>query len=205
MMSEEIYGVEDVRDEFLENVLGEYSKVYSKQQVDLAVYLLNDFVSNLVGNDLVLLKVNKSQSAMSPPPYYVEAEQMVRPQPQVYGGVGPGFEEQRVQPRRVESVPRRFEEQRVQPRRVEGVPREGVVIDNSVNPFGDDGYVDPRSQRVRVDPRVARDVAELNAQLRSSQASQDDVVLGDERKSSFVDRIRDMRSPKKRDTINPEE
>lgn len=182
-MVNEIYNPEDVKNEFLTNVLPEYGRTYSRQQLDLAIYMLTDFCNNLVANDLWMLRVEQQQQQQQP-----VQQQMPRQMPQ-----------QQQMP-----APPQYYEQG--------------------NPFEEDvqEYTDPRTQRMRVDDfSVQRDVAEMNQQLRSNipprqfvqqqmpqmpqQMPQQDINLGSEKNKTFVDKIKDMRQPKKKDNINPEE
>ena len=83
-------------------------------------------------------------------------------------------------------------------------------------------YSDPRTQRMRVDDYgVQREVEEMNAQLRTpqpprqmqrpiqnqmqQQAPMQDVNLTSEKSKTFVDKIKEMRNPRKKEGINPEE
>lgn len=192
MVNNEIYNPEDVKNEFLTNVLPEYGKTYSRQQLDLAIYMLTDFVNNLAGNDLWILRYE-------PEPQQQPMQQPMQQQPrqvqQPRGQMPPGYQN--------------YEQ----------------------NPFEEDvqEYMDPRTQRMRVDEfSVKRDVAEMNQQLRSlvpprqldtrmppidvrmhqqpqQQQQQQDINLGSEKSKTFVDKIKEMRTPKKKDSINPEE
>jgi len=182
-MKEEIYNVEDVKNEFLQGVIQEYSQNYSRIKLDLAIYMLNDFCNNLIANKLVLLRLDQEIQPPTPPqPVYQQQQQVYQPPQQVY------------QP------------PRMQPQN---------------NPFEEDiqEYVDPRTQRMRVDDyNVKKEVAEMNQQLRSppprmqpiqqqqiQPMQNNDVNLGLQKDKTFVDKIKEMRSPKKKDNINPDE
>jgi hypothetical protein len=82
----------------------------------------------------------------------------------------------------------------------------------SQNPFQEEEYRDPRTQRMRVDDvRVKQEVAEMNEQLRNPAPrrvvaeSKQEVSLTSEKGKTFVDKIKDMRNPRKKDNINPDE
>lgn len=194
----EIYNVEDVKNEFLKNILPEYAKTYSRQQIDLSVYFLTDFVNNLVANDLVLLKI-EPEPEPEPEPILPGYPQMPQGPPQ-----------RMVQrPTQQMQQPQQFQEQQQY---------------YQANPFNEvQDYTDPRTQRMRVDDfRVQQEVAEMNAQLRNppqyrqpaqtqmqpqTQPTQPqvDVNLINEKNKTFVDKIKDMRNPRKKEGINPEE
>lgn len=197
-MSNEIFNLEDVKNEYIENTINEYAKSYNKMQIDLAVYMLNDFVVNLVANDFVLLRYEpepepvpqQAPQRMQPP---VQQQQPMRQAPQGFQGYGQGQTNVRVDPRqRVQQVQQ---------------PIPGY-IDQNENPFETAEYVNPKTQRMRVDDvDVRREVSEMNEQLNRVNGSvpKQDINLNSEKSKSFVDKIRDMRNPKKKDNINPEE
>lgn len=192
-MSNEIYNPEDVKNEYINNVIPEYGRTYSRQQLDLAIYMLTDFVNNLTANNLVLLRY-EPEPVRQPTQQQYQAPQQQAPR-------GP--------------PPR-------QP-----IPQYMPEYSQNQNPFQDveevdtQEYADPRTQRMRVDDfRVQREVAEMNAQLRTPQMPrqqqpmpqqqqqqpiQQDINLASEKNKTFVDKIREMRNPKKKDNINPEE
>lgn len=198
----EIFNPEDVKNEFIQNTIQEYLRVYGKQQVDLAVYFLNDFINNLVANDLVLLRLEPEPAPQQRQPVY---QQPQPPRQQQYQQPIPQQQMRVQQPQNIyQQNP--FEEEDIRTQVAE--------------------YIDPRTQRMRVeDFGVQREVAELNAQLQTPnpprqmntrgfpqqpqrqpiQQQQQDINLESEKSKTFVDKIKDMRTPRKKEGINPEE
>jgi hypothetical protein len=208
-MNNEIYDLEEVKNEFIRNVSGEYAKVFNRQQMDFAVYVLNDFCNNLSGNGLVLLRY-------TPQP---QMQQMPMQQPR--------YVEPKPQPRYVQ--PQYSPPQYSQP--FDGNPfEEEPPIDE---------YNDPRMRQMRTDNvDVQRNITEMNAQLQQqpqrmvhrqmpqaeyyeppqqpiprvptrappTRAPPDqDVNLAGDKPKTFVDKIKEMRVGKKPEKINPEE
>jgi type IV secretory pathway VirB10-like protein len=174
----EIYNPEDIKNEFIKNTISEYTKLYSAQQIDLAVYYLTDFVNNLVANDLLIVKLDEPEQQPAPQPQAVY-QQPRGPNPNAASYAPP--------------VP----------------PQQSMY---SQNPFQEEEYRDPRTQRMRVDDvRVKQEVAEMNEQLRNPAPrrvvaeSKQEVSLTSEKGKTFVDKIKDMRNPRKKDNINPDE
>jgi hypothetical protein len=195
-MKEEIFNPEDVKNEFITNTLPEYGRTYSKQQLDLAIYMLTDFVNNLTGNDLYLIRVSEPEPEPQPvyqQPVYQAPPQQMRPQMRVQQVQQPVYQ------------PNPFQEE---------------VGEQQIR-----DYSDPRTQRMRVDDyAVQREVEEMNAQLRTPQPPRQmqqpqrqmqqpmqqatpvqDVNLTSEKSKTFVDKIKEMRNPRKKEGINPEE
>lgn len=174
----QVYAVEDVKNEFVKSVIDQYAESYNRIQLDLAFYVLNDFCNNLAANGLVLLKVEQQvQQPVQQPVMQQQVQQPVQP-------MGP--------PPKSAAQPYGYPQQ--------------MPNANSVDPFEKAEYVDPRLQRQKMDEfSVQREVKELNAQLQPKVKAEVDVSLSGEKGKSFVDKIKEMRSSKKRDVINPEE
>lgn len=195
----EIYNIEEVKDEFIKNTIQEYLQRYAQPQIDLAIYYLNDFVNNLVANELVLLKYEPE-----PEPTPQPIQQIQRPLYQ------PPMQQRMQQP------------QQYVPPRVAATPYQPPSVNPyTQNPFQEEEqvaaeYSDPRTQRMRVDDfSVQREVREMNEQLRTPQPPRQiqqpmqrpmqDINLDSEKSKTFVDKIKEMRNPRKKEGINPEE
>lgn len=68
-MEPEIFEIEDVKNEFLQKVAAEYGQVFAPRQLELAMYVLNDFCNNLSANNLVLYRFVEQQFQQAPPQY----------------------------------------------------------------------------------------------------------------------------------------
>lgn len=178
---DEFFDIMDVKNEFLKNLGPQYQNMYAPQQLDIALYMLNDFCNNINANGLILLR-HVEQAPPRPPQY-------AQPQPGYV--IPPGVYQQPQYPpqqMRVQSYPQR--------------PME--------NPFNE---YDERFN-------VQQQVAEMNQGLQQAQTRSQfmqqpqrvitpevvqDVDLRAEKPKTFVDKIKEMRTPKKADNINPEE
>lgn len=56
-MVNEVFDVVKVKQEFLQSVAAEYSKIFTERQLEMCLYMLDDFVNTLGANSLVLLRV----------------------------------------------------------------------------------------------------------------------------------------------------
>lgn len=206
-MVNEFLDIMDVKNEFLRNVGPEYARSYPPQQLDVALFLLNDFCNNLSGNGLVLFR----QAPVQP------VQQQYYPQQPNYPPQ-PAYVESRIPPSPYVQQPY------VQPRQPQ----------NYSNPFDEDAQFRQQQyeDRLRAEEfTVQQNINEMNAQLRappqpprqnpmrvSSQPMprqpipvqeyippQADVNLSNDKPKTFVDKIKEMRTPKKGDKINPEE
>lgn len=92
-MSNEIFEISTVKQEFLQNMGPEYVKVFSEKQLEMSVYMLNEFCDALAGNNLVLLR-------LEPEP---EQQYVAPPTPQM--GIPPQYQQQYQDP---------FQEQQLQ-------------------------------------------------------------------------------------------
>lgn len=68
-MNQEIYDVNSVKDEYLQGMYPEYQKVYTQMQLDMSVYMLNDFVTNLAANGLMLIRAQPEPQPQAQQPF----------------------------------------------------------------------------------------------------------------------------------------
>lgn len=102
-MSNEIFEISTVKQEFLQNMGPEYVKVFSEKQLEMSVYMLNEFCDALAGNGLVLLRIE-------PEP---QPQQMYRAPPTPQMGIPPQYQ-QPIDPFQEQAMLRQMEQQQVQ-------------------------------------------------------------------------------------------
>ena len=184
-MVNEIYELDEVKNEFIRNVSMEYAKVFNRQQMDLAIYLLNDFCNNLAANGLVLLRY-VPQPQPQPQP--------IRPMPSPSMRFGNPFEEE---PPVAEYVDPRLRQARTDELDV----RRNIAEMNA--------QIQAPPQRMVRQPQPVLDYEQLPPMPQPPrpmprQVVQDVDLVGDKPKT-FVDKIKEMRVGKKAEKINPEE
>ena len=193
---EEFFEIMDVKEEFLKNVGPQYQASYSPQQLDIAMYMVNDFCNNIAANGLVLLRMPEPRQALPQPLQGYYPQQQYPQQPQ------PVYQEPYPQPPYARQVQQ--EVQQMPPPRMVARPMPQNTMPMQ-NPFNDEERYD-----------VQRQVAEMNRGIQPkrtmpqpymvpAQTVQSDVDLQVEKPKTFVDKIKDMRAPRKVDKINPEE
>lgn len=187
----EVFDINKVKQEFLQNTGPEYATIFSERQLEMCVYLLNDFCAAMAANNLVLLRVEQEQlmppqyqqppiPQMTAPPEYRQPQYQPQPRQQQY-------QQQYQQPPQYMQDP--FQELPLQP-----IPQQ------------------PPQQNVQ------RQVQELNAQLPKAPQRQfipptgaptpsvQDVDLSADKPKTFAEKIREMRAgAKKPNRINPED
>lgn len=185
MEMEEFFEIMDVKNEFLTNVGSQYQASYSPQQLDIALYLLNDFCNNISANGLVLLRTEPQ-----PPPRQLPPQGYQEPYPQT-----PYARQAQMQSPRMVARPQPMPMQRPQP------------MQNPFNEYDEEVYdVQQQVQELNrgIKP-MARLQRPMDVPMQPPATRQSDVDLQAEKPKSFVDKIKDMRTPKRMDKINPEE
>jgi len=178
-MVNEIFEIHTVRDEFLQMTAAEYSKYFTPRMLELAVYVLNDFCNNVQANELVLVRAPQQQP------------QQVQQQPQ-----------SRQVNQNINYNPMPSTDYNLPP--LPPIPQMGTP----------QGYGNPFEEALDVRQNVEQMNAELLAREAASRRSPQfqqpvqrqevDLKSANETKS-FVDKVREMRAPKRVDKINPEE
>ena len=169
---EEFFDIMDVKNEFLKNLGMQYQSMYSPQQLDIALYMLNDFCNNVAANGLVLLRQTPDQ----PQGYQPPQPQYVQPVPQ-------GYYSQQPRPVPIQNPFNEYEQR--------------MDVQRQVSEMNQ-GLARAQSRQVYEPPRPAMPPARM-------PEPQSDVDLHNEKPKTFVDKIKEMRTPKKVDKINPEE
>jgi len=67
-MSNEIFEINNVKQEFLQNIGPEYTQVFSERQLEMSIYMLNEFCTALANNGLVLLRIEPEPTPYRAPP-----------------------------------------------------------------------------------------------------------------------------------------
>lgn len=102
----EIFEVEDVKIEFLQKVGLGYSQAFAPKQLELALYVLNDFCNSLTSNGLVLLRQSQSQQPISQQQYQAPLQYQQMP-----------FQQQSMQPQLMQGDP--FQEGELMQQRIQ--------------------------------------------------------------------------------------
>jgi hypothetical protein len=226
-MGSEFIEIMDVKNEFLQNVGPEYARAYPPQQLDLALYLLNDFCNNLVNNGLVLFRQVEApqpvyeqpypqpsyqQPAYQVPPYQTPYQQPYQPpQQQVYGNPFEEdlkFRQQQEYENRLRAeqgeVQRNISEMNAQLQQQQFRPVNSV----RPQPIPRQEYVpprqEPRQEYIPPQPQPQQP-SRASPFPQPTQQPVQDINLANEKPKTFVDKIKEMRTPKKGDKINPEE
>lgn len=179
-MSNEIFEISTVKQEFLQNMGPEYVKVFSEKQLEMSVYMLNEFCDALAGNGLVLLRIEPE-----PQP---QPQVMYRAPPTPQMGIPPQYQ-QPMDPFQEQAMLRQMEQQQVQQQVRElnaQIPRQ-----QQVPPL-------PPLQSMRPQQQYSKE------QLDNVPAQEVDLSV--EKPKSFADKIREMRAgTKKANRINPDD
>jgi hypothetical protein len=187
----EIFDIGKVRQEFLENIAQEYSTIFSEKQLEMCVYMLNDFCTAIHNNGFVLLRADPEQIMQQP--QQVQQPQYIQP-PVPRMSIPPEYQ----QPMNIPPEYQQYQQPQSQ---------------QSQNPFQDMQMQAPPpvpkgaysfNQPSRV--QVQQNVQELNNQLPKAPAPKQDVDLSPDKTKSFAEKIREMRSStKKANRINPDD
>ena len=179
-MSNEIFDINNVKQEFLQNMGPEYVKVFSEKQLEMSVYMLNEFCDALIGNGLVLTRNE---------PEVIRPAYRAPPTPQM--GIPPQYQNQGyqmpVQQPQYQQPPQ-FQQQQYQ------------------DPFQEQQFIQQQVQQQVKElnaqlPRTNRPPMDA-AGLPPVQ----EVELNAEKPKSFADKIREMRAgTKKPNRINPDD
>lgn len=193
---DEFFDIVDVKKEFLKNVGPQYQSTYAPQQLDIALYMLNDFCNNVSANGLVLMRQTPPQ------PEYPEAVPAYEPR----------FDVRQPYPQPMQpSYPTLQRPPYIQQQSGYSIPP-GVYQEPVQDPFVE--YQAPVMPQ-RPPLRVQQQVNELNQGLQQprfaprpqplpTQTYTQDADLNPDKAKTFVDKIKEMRTPKKSDKINPE-
>lgn len=185
-MSNEIFEISTVKQEFLQNMGPEYVKVFSEKQLEMSVYMLNEFCDALAGNNLVLLRLESEEPQQQyvapptpqmgiPPEYQQQGYRIPAQQPQYQQPIDP-FQEQQFQA-----------QQQVRELNAQ-------IPQRTINPVPPNVKAYPEMR-----PQVSREQLDTLPPLQ-------DVDLAVEKPKSFADKIREMRAgTKKPNRINPDD
>lgn len=181
-MSNEIFEISTVKQEFLQNMGPEYVKVFSEKQLEMSIYMLNEFCDALAGNNLVLLRLEP------------EPEQYVAP-PTPQMGIPPEYQHQGYRIPAYQQPIDPFQEQQLQMQAQQQVRELNAQI--------------PQRTINQVPPNV-KAYPEMRPQVSKEQLDNlppiQDVDLAAEKPKSFADKIREMRAgTKKPNRINPDD
>jgi hypothetical protein len=188
---DEYFDIVDVKKEFLKNVGPQYQSTYAPQQLDIALYMLNDFCNNVSANGLVLMR----QTPVQPTPEYY---------PEPVPAYEPRFDVRQPYPQPMQPT---YPTPQRPPYAQPNYPPQ--------DPFEE--YQPPQQfiQPQRPQMRVQQQVNELNQGLQQPRfvprqplpqqpQPMQDADLNPDKAKTFVDKIKEMRTPKKSDKINPE-
>lgn len=75
-MVNELYEVEQVKIEFLQSIAEEYSTMFTDKQLDMCVYMLNDFVNACTSNNLALIRIPEQIAVQQPQQYQHQGYQI---------------------------------------------------------------------------------------------------------------------------------
>ena len=182
----EIFEVNKVKTEFLQNIGPEYTNVFSERQLEMSVYMLNDFCNALAANSLVLIRIEPEQIAppqyqqpyqppvpnMGLPPEYQQRNRPI-PMPEYQQPVADPFQEMQQQQMHPQQVQRQVQEMNAQLPRAPPPKYSKEQLDNVPG--------------MRVPP-------------------QQDVDMAGDKPKTFAEKIKEMRGAvKKPNRINPED
>lgn len=174
-MANEFFEINDVKNEFLKNVGPQYQGMYSPQQLDIALYMLNDFCNNVSANGIVLMR--QAPEPVPMPDYQSSGFGIQRPQ----------------------SYPQPMQPTYPTPQ------RPPYVQQQYQDPFEEYPLPQPQfSPQPKMPQRIQQQVNELNKGIQPRQP-QMDADMDNDKPRTFVDKIKDMRTPAKSDRINPED
>lgn len=64
----EVFDINKVKVEFLEGIATEYAEVFTERQLEMSVYMLNEFCNACASNNLVLIRIAEEQLYVPPVP-----------------------------------------------------------------------------------------------------------------------------------------
>jgi hypothetical protein len=64
----EVFDINKVKVEFLEGIAEEYGQVFTERQLEMSVYMLNEFCNACASNNLVLIRIAEEQLYVPPVP-----------------------------------------------------------------------------------------------------------------------------------------
>lgn len=175
----EIFDLNVVKQEFLQNLGGEYSTIFSERQLEMSVYMLNEFCTALTANGLVLLRQQQQQPLMQQqPPMQMQQPRVMQQPPQDYR-----YQQYQQPPVQPMSVPPQYQN----------------IGSPATMP---DPFQEEQEEQFLQQQQVKRQVTELNAQLPKAQP----IDLSPDKPKSFAEKIKEMRSTVKRSNrINPDD
>lgn len=188
----EVFSIIDVKNEFLRNLGQQYVNSYPPQQVELALYMLNDFCNNVEANNLLLVRADQPEPQA--PPQYMPPQQYPQPMDPYYQPPQrpPYVQQQRMPPQMAPPQQNPFVEYDADRMDVQSQ----VAEMNRGLAYGRMPPQQPQQQ-----PRMQMPTMPPVMQ----QQQQSVVDLNPEKPKTFVDKIKEMRTPKKVDKINPED
>lgn len=69
-MVNELYEIEKVKIEFLQGIAEEYGNIFTERQLDMSLYMLNEFCNICTSNNLALIRIPEQVAEQQPTQYH---------------------------------------------------------------------------------------------------------------------------------------